>query len=98
MVECKTISLEELGYDRGEVLEILGFKSFFEYKCGQKINEESSALLFRRFEGEWMNAAGWYIVVNRHYKNLGKPISEREIVEELEDNLEHYMDERIINY
>ena len=82
--------LEELGYDKGEVLEILGFKACFQIKSRCVVGEESAVRLYKKFNGYWGAAGLWYRIVERHHKKMRHPLSERDIVDETVNELDYY--------
>lgn len=82
--------LEELGYNKEEILEILGFKACFQIKSRRVIGEESAARLYNKFNGCWRAAGLWYQIVERHHEKIGRPLLERDVVNEVVDELEYY--------
>ena len=75
--------LEGLGYNRVEVLDILGFKACFQIKSRCKVGEESAARLYNRFDKNWETAGLWYKFVDQYYKKLGGSLTEKEVVDGL---------------
>jgi len=82
--------LEELGYDKGDVIEILGFKSCFQIKSRCIVGEESAVRLYNKFNGHWVAAGLWYRVVDNYHKKMGHSLLEEDIVNEIVDELEYY--------
>ncbi len=66
--ENDSMVLERLGYCGEDVLEILGFRTCFKVRSGYDIDEESAAILHKKFNGDWQAASLWYGVVDRYYK------------------------------
>ena len=83
-------TLEELGYNKDEVLEILGFKACFQIKSRCGVGEESAARLYIKFNGYWEAAGLWYRFVDMHYKKMRCPLSERSIIDEVVNELDYY--------
>lgn len=91
-------TLEELGYGREEVVEVLGFKACFQIKSRCIIGEESAVRLYNKFNGCWKAAGLWYRVVDIHHKKMGRPLLERDVVNEVVDELEYYQNLMKDNY